>query len=742
MLPETLLVGCKAKESQSIREHTDKVKAEAYRLIKLGCITSQRVGRLLIIACEYHDYGKVNREFVERIEKKYLFRKDKEVAHNILSYFFIDEMEFDSEEDYMIVAAAVLYHHSYGDSVGQVMKNQGELIDKLLEPFSEYVKIDYKSNYCHEVLEKRNPDAILVKGLLHRCDYSASAGIPCEFPHDFLEEDMEHLLQRWREKNPHAEWNDLQVFCRQHRDENILIVAPTGMGKTEAALLWLGNYKGFFVLPLRTAINAMYKRIETEIIRGKKEESLALLHSDTMSIYIKDGTGKSQNDPGEEGKLLDYYTRSRQMALPLTICTLDQLFNFVYKYPGYEYKLATLSYSKIIIDEIQMYDPELLAYLIYGLAWIHEMGGKVAVLTATMPPFARQKLQEALGGDFVEADFSEQGADRHHVKVFERRLNAEEVREFAGRIIDGEFPGNRILVVCNSIEIAQRIYEELGDIPFDFPGAEVSLLHSGFTRMDRAEKEGKILSDGKAAQADGPLKIWVATSVVEASLDIDFDYLFTELNDLFSLFQRFGRCNRKGQKPIDNYNCFVYLEKQGKAMKYVDETIYRCSRDAILHVDGILTEQAKNAMIEEALSAEKLENSKYRDKYVAIYEYIEDLYVNEKTEKESKLRNIPSVTVIPESVHAENREQIEDLERILDDGAASLAERIKARDGIYQYTVSMPKYRYEDCEKAEKSLKLGKREEIPIIRCSYNSEKGLMTEPVKGKEEPVNSVFI
>ena len=56
------------------------------------------------------------------------------------------------------------------------------------------------------------------------------------------------------------------------------------MGKTEAALLWLGNHKGFFVLPLRTAINAMYKRIETEIIRGKKEESLALLHSDTMSI--------------------------------------------------------------------------------------------------------------------------------------------------------------------------------------------------------------------------------------------------------------------------------------------------------------------------------------------------------------------------------------------------------------------------------------------------------------------------
>ena len=349
MLPERLLQDCKAKEDQSVREHTELVKEAARYLIALGCVPSDRIGELLLIACEYHDYGKVNEEFQKRIRKKYRFQESKEIAHHILSYFFLSRKEFDCAEDYRIVAAAVLYHHSYSD-VGTVLRNQGALIDKLLAPFQEYVKTKKKVTACYKVLKERNPDAILVKGLLHRCDYSASAGILCEFPHDFLEEDMEHLLQKWREKNPRAEWNDLQVFCRQHSEENVLVTAPTGMGKSEAALLWLGNHKGFFVLPLRTAINAMYKRIETEIIRGNKEDSLALLHSDTMSIYIKDGTGKSQNDPGEEGKLLDYYTRSRQMALPLTICTLDQLFNFVYKYPGYEYKLATLSYSKIIID--------------------------------------------------------------------------------------------------------------------------------------------------------------------------------------------------------------------------------------------------------------------------------------------------------------------------------------------------------------------------------------------------------
>ena len=65
-------------------------------------------------------------------------------------------------------------------------------------------------------------------------------------------------------------------------------------------------------------------------------------------------------------------------------------------------------------------------------------------------------------------------------------------------------------------------------------------------------------------------QIWVSTSIVEASLDIDFDYVFTELMDLLSVFQRMGRCNRKGAKAIKEYNSFIYTEKQGNAMKYID----------------------------------------------------------------------------------------------------------------------------------------------------------------------------
>lgn len=47
------------------------------------------------------------------------------------------------------------------------------------------------------------------------------------------------------EKKKDSCWNELQEFCIENREENIIALAPTGMGKTEAGLLWIGNHKGF-----------------------------------------------------------------------------------------------------------------------------------------------------------------------------------------------------------------------------------------------------------------------------------------------------------------------------------------------------------------------------------------------------------------------------------------------------------------------------------------------------------------
>lgn len=95
-------------------------------------------------------------------------------------------------------------------------------------------------------------------------------------------------------------------------------------------------------MPIRTAINAIYDRIKNQILKDEKlKERLGLLHSESLSYY--------GSHVGQEMDILDYRNRGQALSLPLNISTLDQLFDFVFKYKGYEMKLATLAYSKLLL---------------------------------------------------------------------------------------------------------------------------------------------------------------------------------------------------------------------------------------------------------------------------------------------------------------------------------------------------------------------------------------------------------
>lgn len=72
----------------------------------------------------------------------------------------------------------------------------------------------------------------------------------------------------------------------------------------------------------------------------------------------------------------------------------------------------------------------------------------------------------------------------------------------------------------------------------------------------------------------GESGIWITTQIVEASLDIDFDILYTEMCTADSLLQRMGRCNRKGRYCPNEANIVVLIiemesvkEKDGVFMK-------------------------------------------------------------------------------------------------------------------------------------------------------------------------------
>lgn len=753
-----------AKPDESLASHNANLKNNMEILLEFGYL-DPKYTKVLTVAIDSHDIGKMNPHFQHRVRNGGRFDEKKEVGHNILSLFFVDLEEQLSKEEFYRAANIVLNHHHYVDNFKALNRERdGSLSELIHVGISQIVEEMKKQGFDYtprdlsakKIIRIRDIavqfDTRLLQGFLHKCDYAASAGIPIEYKNDFLLQKMDQL---------DYEWNDLQVFCRSHQEENLLISAPTGMGKTEASLLWLGNEKGFYVLPLKTAINAIYERIRKNILKEENvEERLALLHGETLDLYFAGVEGESEYD-----KINEYYQRTRNMSLPLTITTPDQLFDFVYKYEGYETKLATLSYSKVIIDEIQAYSPDLLAYLVYGIQQIVMAGGKFAVFTATFPPFIRELLVKRIsrrGGsqespededrrrnafellNHIEHQRFSSNLKRHNISIRQRALNAEDIRAVYHREEE-----KKILVVCNTVRRAQELYEELKE------EGEVYLLHAKYIQRHRRDKEERILSDGKTFREGDILNdkkvIWIATQIVEASLDIDFDYVFTELTDLNGLLQRLGRCNRKGVKPVDHPNCFVYTEINEKLFMtgdkgFIDRTLYELSVQALLkHGDGLFLEDEKFELIDEYFTLEKIQEQgcEFYTQYKDIYNRIHGLYYGELdyTVVKQTFRNIISYKVIPEPVYEHYREEIDAIysewkeidakyqkkslrpELSIDEKKKDRLRKAELKRTLNSYCVNVGMYDMPGYVPKERMLSFGK-EEIKIIPCEYSEELG------------------
>ena len=781
-----------AKPDKTLAQHNEELHIQKKKLIDLGYINDNKIIELLEYSIEFHDIGKINSEFQVRVKENKKFDISKEVAHNILSIYFIDKKDYDDKNDYESIAYAVFYHHRFGNGDNDSIRadeNTKKIIENLLSKLEEKgIKVIKKISPSLKLPNLHTDRNIKLLGLLMKCDHSASGGYEIEYPNDFLEDALNNLLNEFKEKDKSADWNNMQKFCKENSDKNIIAIADTGMGKTEGGFLWGGNNKIFFVLPLRTAINAMYKRFDEVIIKGEnKEERVGLLHSNSLEYYLNNKKELVIDDKDEkEMDILEYNKRGKHLSLPITICTPDQIFNFILKYKGYESKLATLSYSKIILDEMQMYDASLLAAVIFGITKIIEMGGKIAIVTATFPPIIEYFLNKYLMKDnknvikdldkpeeiveepiFIKKKFTNNEKIRHNIVLIDDEIGIEHILWQFKKNKKENKKSNKILVICNTIKKAQEIYLKLKEE--DDLKDKINMLHSNFIREDREEKEKNILDFGKT-EFDGE-GIWISTSLVEASLDIDFDYLFTELQDLNSLFQRFGRCNRKGKKSVDEANCFIYLKIEDKYLKekgskygFIDKDIYENSKKGlenyckVISKDEIensqdysellknyskkITEGDKIKLIEENLSFENLKESNFVDEFEKTYEkYQRILNSDENSQDDLKLRDIQSVTVIPYNIYEENKENIKELIKKIEDKNLGLEERQKAKTELLKKTLSIQYYQLSkyiseilkgkaDANKY-KSESINKFEKITVMEADYDKELGFRAKDFK-----------
>lgn len=726
----------KTKNHETIQQHTDKLLWKYYQLKSLYPNIPNLNWKLLKEACLYHDLGKMNVKFQNKIMEKLnvegasytllsdQFKNLEEIPHGHLSVAFLDEEKLQkvfTDEEIMILYQAIYYHHHRNasgtrerysiitkelSSYYKSFQYQEVNLEKINSKYGSYLKKRIGRGEYPDKLEMVN-QYILVKGLLNKIDYAASGDIDAEI-------DTDNLYNRTLEffNQGGFEPNELQKYMMVHKEEHNIIIASTGIGKTEAALLWIGNEKGFFTLPLKVSINAIYDRVIGKI--GHHKSRTGLLHSDTRLEYMK-----RANDVLD----MEYFNRTKQLAMPLTVCTLDQLIDFVFKCEGYELKLATLAYSKLVIDEIQMYSPEMIAYLILALRDIHQLGGKFSILTATLPPIFIDLLTQQIKDfefkpeTFLKLNSQQQPMLRHQIEVHQEPINLKDITTY--------YQQKRILVIVNTVKKAQEIFSELKEVGYD----EVCLLHSRFTRLDRGEKESAILEDGKVSTK--PI-IWITTQIVEASLDIDFDILYTELSELTGLFQRMGRAFRGRELLEKKTNIHIYVGQKSQEISgvgfVVDKDIFRLSKEELIKLGTCsLSEGDKMELVNQVYSENNMKETEYYKKIQDTIRIFEETPEYELEKKDVKLRDIQTQTILPRPIYDTHRALIDNLLDQLK-RCKGVAPKIKIKEALMNYTVTIPQTEYDQAKRngfSAEELEVDAYTFIPILDYEYTKEKGL-----------------
>ncbi|ACL23508.1 CRISPR-associated helicase/endonuclease Cas3 [Chloroflexus aggregans] len=595
---DNLLAKSQRYGGETLAAHTWAVLcrlADLYRLRpQIANSDSNRLWHCLYWAAFLHDFGKAARGFQQRLRGGPTWPH----RHEVLSLAFVDAIAHGlSEDEQRWVVAAIVSHHRDEAEIAQTyplgVRNDPlielcrevddetvRLLDEWLatcaNPWREALglamvveeitpqsvtvdakRVRYWLQVYHDWVAANDPVArvpgILLRGLITTADHMASAHLHRVPP---------PITGSWSALAKRLLPQGEQIYEHQRQSgemkgQSALLMAPTGSGKTEAALYWaLGDGTAppariFYTLPYQASMNAMYDRLRQNF----GDELVGLQHGRAaQALYARFREGEEWSAAARRVQ----WEKNLNIlhARPLKVLSPYQLLKALFQLRGFEAMLTDYAQAAFVFDEIHAYEPERLALITGLMRYLREQfAARFFVMSATFPQLIRRRLTIALGNvPLIRASPEIFTRFRRH-RLFLREGEITDPTTIT-EIVDKVRAGRQVLVCANTVARAQALRDQLAQA--GLTDDQLLLIHSRFTHGDRTRLEQRIRSYCGSDVAERPPLVLVATQVVEVSLDIDLDTIYTDPAPLEALLQRFGRVNRRGAKGI----CPVYVFRQ------------------------------------------------------------------------------------------------------------------------------------------------------------------------------------
>lgn len=529
-------------------------------LSKYSKMVGKNLTNLLCASAEWHDEGKKHNKWQTACWKdyqNYKVWKTKNPEGNFLKYSkecqdeagenlrknnFRHEMEslrivVPQGDLLMSQKVAIAAHHT---KLGRRYEDKWKACEAYRSLWIEFRRtsssITLKNDFSLLCSAHMEYDAI--RGLLQLADHRASA----------KEEEAEdiYILEPFSYTFPYTQKRGVQKIVEDNwKKDFILLRAPTGAGKTDAALLWASKQieaqradRLIFAMPTRFTANAISVNVSKEL------GQTGLYHSSAWSAI----SDRVKNNEISLSDALNQHKMARCLLSPITVCTIDHLLmSLTMTREDHHLISYNLANSCVVIDEADFYDDFTLANIQYLLKVLYEWKVPVLIMSASLPDSSLSLYQST--GYKVDSILE----DSHDVNKNRKRFEIKDIIDYnefkdIDPLIEKCFERGNGILYMNTVDSAIALYKHIcSDKKRTKEEIDnIHLYHSRFTEPDKLKKEKEIINAlGKKAWDEGTAKgIVIMTQIGEMSINISSEIMISELCPIDRMIQRTGRLCR------------------------------------------------------------------------------------------------------------------------------------------------------------------------------------------------------
>lgn len=319
---------------------------------------------------------------------------------------------------------------------------------------------------------------------------------------------------------------------------------PTGGGKTLASLgfaldhAWAHGMRRIIYVAPFTAIIDQTAAIYRDILG---EESVLEHHSAVDEESVRSADARENENVHRVRQAM------QDWAAPVIVTTNVQLFESLFAArPSKCRKLHNIAHSVIILDEAQTLPRHLLAPCMRVIDELtRNYGCTVILCTATQPALDVRNFTKPTGKCSIQLGLELEGRELAPDPAGLARALRRVTLRFDGARANGDLieelrNSDQALIVVNSRKHALALYREAVSAGLDGL-VHLSTRQCGMDRKAILTRVRSCLSEAR------PCRV-MATSLVEAGVDLDFPRVWRAAAGLDQIAQAAGRCNREGRR--------------------------------------------------------------------------------------------------------------------------------------------------------------------------------------------------